>query len=440
MRAVPALCALGLLAGTAAFTAAFADDPPPQVLFDRVREKILNNVARVPRYTCVETITRRAHHPQYGFRPSNCAQLISAREQLSSPGILVWHDRLRLDVAVGKDSEMFSWAGASAFETSAMGDLAGTGAIGSGAFSSFLLSIFGKDADKFRYVGERDIPLGHLSTFEFEVPQAKSHYEYHLGNDASQIIGYHGSFYVVPATADIRRLEVVADRFPSGQACRVIDTMDYTTIKIGSGDFTLPAVSTMDVLYATGDEAVNETHFSGCREYVGESKIIFDDPTDTASPAAAARAALKALPPKTRIRVKIDPPLDTENAAAGDPITGVVEHDVKEKGQVLVRTTDRLHGRILQLEQNMFPTPKWTVTIRFDSIERDGVIEPMSFKPLDDGDRSPGPISYGGRRSMPTQQAAATPVKRPAGAGVFILPGEGNIRLDQKFHSEWETR
>jgi hypothetical protein len=437
MRAVPALCVVGLLAGTAALT----EDNPAQILFNRVREKVLNNIDRTPHYTCVETITRTIHRPQYGFRASSCPALISAREQLSSPGILVWHDRLRLDVAVGSDSEMFSWAGASAFETSAMGDLAGTGAIGSGAFSAFLVSIFGKDADKFRYVGERDISLGHLSTFEYDVPQPRSHYEYRTADgEPSQIVGYHGSFYVVPATAAIRRLEVIADRFPAGQACRVVDTMDYTTIKIGSGEFTLPEVSTMDVLYAGGDDARNETHFSGCREYVGESKIIFDDPSDTASPEAAARAALKSLPARTRVRVKIDPPIDTETAAAGDAITGAVEHEVKEKGQVLVRTTDRLHGRILRLEQDLYPTPKWTVAIRFDSIERDGVTEPVNFRPLDDGDRTPGQIGYGaGRRSFPTQQAPA-PVKRPPGAGVFVLAGEGNIRLDQKFHSEWETR
>jgi hypothetical protein len=438
MRVAAAVLTFGLLVTGAAFT----DDNPAQFLFNRVREKILNNIARVPRYTCVETITRTVHLPQYGRSPSNCAGLIAARQQLSSPGLLIWHDRLRLDVAVGKDSEMFAWAGASSFETDAMGDLATSGAIGSGAFSSFLGSIFGKDADKFRFVGDRDTPLGRLTTYEYEVPFAKSHYNYHLGNDRNQIVPYHGAFYVVPATAEVRRLEVVADRFPpgqSGQACQVVDVMDYTTARIGSGEFMLPDVSTMDVLYANGQEARNETHFSGCREYVGETRIIFDDPADAASTEAAARAALKALPAKTQIRVTIDPPINTETAAAGDPIVGVVEHDVKSKGQVVVRASDRLHGRILRLEQEMLPTPKWTVAIRFDSMERDGVTEPVTLKPVDDGDRTPGPVGYAGRRSMPTQ-APPAPVKRPPGAGVFILPGVGNIALDRKFHSEWETR
>jgi hypothetical protein len=436
MRGGPVFLMTGLLM----VTSAFMDDSPAQVLFNRVREKVLGNISRVPRYTCVETVERVSHRPQYGGRPGSCAGLIAAQARLTSPGLLTWHDRLRLDVAVGKESEMFSWAGAASFETGAMNDLAATGATGSGAFSSFLNSVFGNDSDKFIYVGERDTPFGHLSAFDYNVPISKSHYNTRMGDGKDHLIPYHGTFYVIPATATVRRLEVVADQFPEGEACRVVDTMDYTTVKIGSGDFMLPEVSAMDVLYSNGDLARNETRFSGCREYVGESTIRFDDPDDTASPAAAARAALKSLPPKTRIRVKIEPPISTETAAAGDPIVGVVEHEVKEKGQVVVRTTDRLHGRLLRLEQNMIPAPKWTVAIRFDSIERDGVTLPVSFKPVDDGDRSPAPLMGGGRRGGISTQQPPMNIKRPAGAGVFILPAVGNLVLDEKFHSEWETR
>jgi len=439
MRAALVISVLGITG----VVLGFIEDSPAQVLFTSVRQRILDNIARVPRYTCVETINRDMHRPWSASRPAKCSDIIAAHSKLNTPRTLTWHDRLRLDVAVGNNSEMFSWAGASSFETGAMDELASNGATGSGAFSSFLASIFGNDADQFRYMGEHDTPFGRLATFDYAVPQARSHYNTRMGDGQDHIIGYHGSFYVIPATGTIRRLEVIADQFPGGEACRVVDTMDYKTVKIGSGEFILPEVSTMDVLYSTGDEARNETTFSGCREYVGESTIRFDDPddpNDKASPAAAARAALKALPPKTHIRVKIDPPINSESAAAGDPITGVVEHEVKEKGQVIVRTTDRLHGRLLRLEQQMVPTPKWTVSIRFDSIERDGVIEPVHFKPTDDGDRTPTPMGYGGRRGSISPQQPPVTIKRPDGAGVFTMAVTGNLVLDQKFHSEWETR
>ena len=71
--------------------------------------------------------------------------------------------------------------------------------------------------------------------------------------------------------------------------------MDYTRVKIGSGDFMLPEVSTMDALYSNGAETLNETRYSDCREYVGESTIHFDD-VDAANGTAAAegRAAAAA--------------------------------------------------------------------------------------------------------------------------------------------------
>ena len=53
--------------------------------------------------------------------------------------------------------------------------------------------------------------------------------------------------------------------------------MDYHRVKIGSGDFLLPEVTTMDALYRNGAETLNETRYSDCREFVGESTIRFDD-------------------------------------------------------------------------------------------------------------------------------------------------------------------
>ena len=422
-------------------TELWADPSAAQILFNRLRASVLDSMNRVPRYTCVETVTRTRSRPQYGGRPpSACPALTEARAELDSSGFLVWHDRLRLDVAIGKDGEMFSWAGARTFETGDMDTLTSSGATGSGAFSSFLMSVFGADGEQFRYVGEQEMELGRLAAFEYIVPFAKSHYSYRMNSGASRIIPYRGKFYAVPATAELKRLVVDATEFASGDACHVLDTMDYKTVKIGSGQFLLPEVSKMVVLYRGGEEARNETRFSNCHEFTGESTIRFDDPDEPNSAASVAKAALKSLPPKTRIRVKIDPPIHSETAAAGDPIVGVVEHEVKEKGQVLVRTTDRLHGRLLRLEQFMLPSPYWVVAIRFDSIERDGVEEPVTFRPLDDGDRSPAPSQYVGRRMQQSAPPQSRVPERPAGSGVFVLSSFGNLVLDQKFHSEWETK
>ena len=104
MRAALLSCVLVTMASIAAFTA----ESPVQELFNRVRRNVLENVARVPRYTCVQTVTRKQFRPLAGFQAESCQSLIASRAGLSSPGVVVWHDRLRLDVAVGEDSEIFS--------------------------------------------------------------------------------------------------------------------------------------------------------------------------------------------------------------------------------------------------------------------------------------------------------------------------------------------
>jgi hypothetical protein len=117
-------CVLLLAAATTARTA----DPDPQELFRKVRAKVLNDVSHVPRYTCVQTVNRAQYRPQYGIKPASCRALIAARKQLTSSGYLIYHDRLRLDVAVVDGAETFSWAGARRFETSRVDDLVKSGA------------------------------------------------------------------------------------------------------------------------------------------------------------------------------------------------------------------------------------------------------------------------------------------------------------------------
>ena len=117
-------------------------------------------------------------------------------------------------------------------ETSHVEELVKSGATGSGEFVSYLMSIFGRDTDSISYLGR--------SLFAFHVPLERSHYRYHT-NGPDRITGYHGSFLVDPATAELKRLTVVADEFPAGEAaCKVEDTMDYHRVKIGNGELLLP--------------------------------------------------------------------------------------------------------------------------------------------------------------------------------------------------------
>src|SRR5580698_9623717 len=389
-------CAVLLVMAAAASSA----DPDPQELFRNVRANVLADVSHVPRYTCVQTVNRAQYRPQYGTKPDSCRAMIAARRQLTSYGFLIVRDRLRLDVAVVDGAEAFSWAGARRFETSHVDELVKSGATGSGEFVSYLMSVFGNDTDSIGWLGQ--------SLFAFNVPLEKSHYRYRTSGP-ERTTGFHGTFLVDPASAELKRLTVVADEFPTREAaCRVEDTMDYHRVKIGNGDFLLPEAATMDVLFNEGIESVNEIGYSDCHEYAGESSIHFDDDAapDPAQPAAPARQ----LPPNLRFRIGLTSPIHSETAAAGDAVTGVILHEVKDrKLGIVARENDIVHGRILQLEQHMYPFAGWVLAIRFDTLEHAGVEQPLVLKSKE--------------RS-----------------GTFVFAQAGNIVIDRSFQSEWETR
>jgi hypothetical protein len=106
-----------------------------------------------------------------------------------------------------------------------------------------------------RYAGWRNS----LALFEYNVPLAKSVYRFR-GNGVEKTLAFHGAFSVDPADGDPRQLVVETEQFAQRDtACRIEHTMNYRRVKIGSGDFLLPEVSTMDGLYRSGAESLNET-------------------------------------------------------------------------------------------------------------------------------------------------------------------------------------
>jgi len=420
--------------------AVWGADSIAQALFNRVRAGVVDNVDHFTRYTCVQTVTRQEF--QLPVTGNSCAAAIATSQRSGAERRLRWHDRLRLDVAVGEKSEMFSWAGASQFETGDISDLMTRGASGSGEFGSFLASVFGGGGENFIFRGLQHMPFGQMAAFDFTVPLAKSHYKYSSDQKSYTTVGYHGTFFADPDSADLRELDLEATEFPaSGEICRVADKIEYVRTQIGQTSNVLPRTSSMDVIYKNSTESLNEVTFAGCREYVGESTIRFDVDDKGNTPDSAKRVDLRPLPAKTRLRVKIEPAINSDKAAAGDPITGVIETAVKVKGETVVHAGDKLHGRIVRLEQDMAPLPRWTVAILFETIERGGVEQKVALKPLDDGDRSPQGPAAGGRRGF----SVASPVRsitseRPAGGGIFSFAEFGNLVLGAKFESEWESK
>ena len=121
----------------------------------KARTKVVESIAKLPKYTCVQTIHRSRFDPLYGSRKKGCSHMEQDAGKRQSQW-LAWTDQLRLDVTISDGAEIFSWAGAREFQSSDARDIAGNGLTSTGDFGHFLMTIFGNDgAAAFQYLGAR---------------------------------------------------------------------------------------------------------------------------------------------------------------------------------------------------------------------------------------------------------------------------------------------
>src|SRR6516225_6872774 len=139
----------------------------------RTRERLLAELARMPRYTCVQTINRRYFRPRSdGASPANLTP------ESEPQGKLVQWDRLRLDVAVVEGKNVYSWVGAPRFEgdtvEQTLNQFAGRGPLSSGDFGSYLNAILSSATITFK--SEERAGQKRLLTYSYEMPLDRSRY------------------------------------------------------------------------------------------------------------------------------------------------------------------------------------------------------------------------------------------------------------------------
>src|SRR6185312_9899923 len=109
----------------------------PTDLLVRVRARIEESLNRLPNYMCTQTIGRYQYQSVVPDRSHACDESTDRPStHLSSS------DRLRLDVAVKSNGEMYGWVGEGRFEDRELVDIVTDGAISTGSFTAFLTEIF----------------------------------------------------------------------------------------------------------------------------------------------------------------------------------------------------------------------------------------------------------------------------------------------------------
>jgi hypothetical protein len=128
-------------------------------LLARARDKILNSIDRLPKYTCLETIDRTYYVTPPAKRSkgamteapsaSSCAATNSSRLSLDA------NDRVRMEVAIAGEEEIHSWPGASSFDTRPIDQMITFGPISSGSFGGYLQDIFANPGAQINFSGRK---------------------------------------------------------------------------------------------------------------------------------------------------------------------------------------------------------------------------------------------------------------------------------------------
>lgn len=241
-------------------------DPGEYLL--QIRDKVLHSLGRLPRYMCTQTINRSQYEPDRDAYVKDCEDLELKRDTAWKL-LHTTSDRLRLDVAVAAQREIYSWVGENQFVNRSLSDIVNEGSISDGYFQGFLELVFRSDNADFSYVGEVSQDNRKLVEYRFHVPLESSHYTF-TARKRSVTTAYEGAVLADPNTAELVRLTVRTSQLPSETgACEAATEMNYSRFRLNGADFLLPSETHLHIKDLNGVESDNRT------VYAQESRGIF---------------------------------------------------------------------------------------------------------------------------------------------------------------------
>jgi len=347
-------------------------DPAAALL--SVRDRLLPELERLPRYTCVQTITRRYFRPEPHVLTPSCAALIAAHDKRTHELTLLRWDRLRMEVAIADGQNVYSWVGAPRFEEGGLEKLAGGGPLGSGDFGPFLGAILRKAEVSFRETqAAQKTPL---LLYAYQMPLNRSSYRI-KGDQGWMLTGYSGTLLLDPVDSDIVALKIRSDELRENKAvCQANSEIDYGRIVIHDRAILIPRETRLGIIDAKGSESLSTTEYSNCREYASKTRLLFEAPQDhPATPATQNSAAPGQLPAGLHLQGRIATPIDSDTAAAGDPIDIVLLKPLRDANRLIAAAGTPIHARLKRVEQ--WPAGYTQVTLQFETIELNGTASPL---------------------------------------------------------------
>ena len=418
-----------------------AGTPAPAQVLAQARARLQAMSRNLERYVCIETVNRSYYQqtalPEPAPQPeaeAACGSAASATPVAEGKRRLESTDRVRLEVTLADGRELHSWPGATRFESRDVDALIRNGPVSTGAFGSYLASIFGPPEVAFRYNGERVMDGRTLFEYRYSVPLEASHYDVRV-NVAWRPAAFEGEFSIDPRTLTLERLTIRTSGLPAGATfCQASTAVDYQHVHIGDSDVLLPGQSMLEIVLGHGRETRNITTFANCREYQAESEISFDESShNEATAARAASRGLVSLPIGLPISLALTAPIDTSVAAAGDPVAATVVKPVRRPGSPvdLIPAGAVVQGRLRRVEHHLLSTPYFLIVISFNRVDIRGALSPFAARSEPDPDLA---------RELGANLAVRETGVRFWGIGSFLFPtNKPRLVIPAGFQSKWFT-
>jgi hypothetical protein len=333
----------------------------PKDLLVQMSRRAVDSIDHVPRYITTETIERKYFEPHDAGRLHSCddvaAELKSAHgKSRLRRSRLATADSVRADVAVGGESELYSWVGENHYTGPVnaiqfVDDRDSTqflldGAVTIGGVSRLVRIILSGNNDTlFSYNGDQAQEGRTLSEFGFSVLPATSRLTFRIAG--RQITTpYDGAILVDPITGDLVRIVIrMAEIAPSAGLCELTQTVDYGKVRLEGREFLIPEQVLTQLTKSDGIQYENRATYSNWRGV--SAPIATPERIASGSPTISAE---RAPPPGIRFAIALDQPIDTATAAFGDRIQATVTSDhVGNSARVAFPPGVTVHGHIVKL-------------------------------------------------------------------------------------------
>jgi hypothetical protein len=264
--------------------------------FARVREKVLQDLHRLPNCTCTETIERSYRFPWKAVFERGA--------------------RLRVEVGYVSGEELYSRPGGKALSESDLSRLV-SGTVSTGDFVIMASNLFNSTSADIVAAGA-EVRGGHPGLrYDFRVPAKLSCWIVRMEEIEAEV-GYHGSFWVAQDSLDLIEVKFSADNIPTALGFGTLErTMQYERVPVGPSSLLLPSRVVMLAIDLEGQETKVEVRFRDCREYIVETLLHFGEDVAPESTARTFDVPPPGPPPEIMPEPDLEMPKD---AAAEEPV------------------------------------------------------------------------------------------------------------------------